>query len=380
MRKKIYSILFLMSVGIPVGFAACEQHPCVMVIDAGSSGSRAHLYEYEKAEGNVPSVIQELWSKKVNPGFSTLEARPEVIHQYIEQLLTGMPVAEKVPVYFYATAGMRLLPEASQQALYRVLKKEFKERSFAGQKSLSLVRAKTISGSDEGWFAWLTVNYQRGTFNAQSQGSAGIMDIGGASTQIAFEVNPSMQSQSAAPMHELDTPSHHFTVSSTSFLGLGQNQVLNQILDEPTCFSEGYPLSNGQQGQGDAAACAEHLRPLLNMHKVSQTISLSQSQASEWQMLGGASYFAQSPALQPYGYVWSSQALLNATQRHFCQSSWDSISMTDPKNTYLYAHCALGSYYYSLLVNGYGFAGSETMTYYEQKYTGDWTLGVVFEL
>ncbi|VEH35113.1 ectonucleoside triphosphate diphosphohydrolase [Legionella sainthelensi] len=44
--------------------ASCTEHQCIAVVDAGSTGSRAHIFAYNLDETNTPSQIHEIWSKK----------------------------------------------------------------------------------------------------------------------------------------------------------------------------------------------------------------------------------------------------------------------------------------------------------------------------
>ncbi len=46
---------------------SCKEHACIAVVDAGSTGSRIHLYAYDNDNG-TPENIKEVFSKKINPG------------------------------------------------------------------------------------------------------------------------------------------------------------------------------------------------------------------------------------------------------------------------------------------------------------------------
>jgi hypothetical protein len=109
---------------------------CIGVVDVGSSGSRLHLYSYVLDENQSPIHIQEQGINKVTPGFSTLELKQTKIDDYLNDLFSKT-MDDDFPVYFYATAGMRLLPEFKQQAYYDMVKKW-----FSNQKNVQLLEAK----------------------------------------------------------------------------------------------------------------------------------------------------------------------------------------------------------------------------------------------
>lgn len=92
----------------------CEKHSCIAVIDAGSTGSRLHIYSYDTDDTNTPIHIEEIWNKKIKPGFASIQPNSVTIDAYLTMLLADAPI-HNIPVYFYATAGMRLLPQSQQK-------------------------------------------------------------------------------------------------------------------------------------------------------------------------------------------------------------------------------------------------------------------------
>jgi Golgi nucleoside diphosphatase len=140
--------------------AVCQQQQCIAVVDAGSTGSRLHIYSFDLDSNHNPIQIKEYWSKKIKPGFATLAPNQQVIDDYLNQLFQGSPT-QTMPVYFYATGGMRLLPKSKQQPYYQHL-----QRWFSQQKKWQLIEAKTITGGEEGVLGWLAVNYKLGAFTS----------------------------------------------------------------------------------------------------------------------------------------------------------------------------------------------------------------------
>jgi len=205
MRLIVYLTAFMSFFSASVLFAenvSCEQQQCVAIIDAGSTGSRIHVYSYDVDTTNSPINITERWSKKIKPGFATIEANAPTIDAYFSTLLAGAP-SYNLPVYLYATAGMRLLPPSKQQVYYYLTRDWFKNRQ-----NWQLINAKTITGSEEGLLGWLAVNYQLGTLAADST-PVGVLDMGGASVQIVFPVARAEQINTD-DIKQLDLYGQHF--------------------------------------------------------------------------------------------------------------------------------------------------------------------------
>ena len=219
----------------------CQQRHCLAVVDAGSTGSRLHIYAYDLDDKKRPVQIDQIWLNKVKPGFASIE--PQNIDAYLTNLFLEAP-KQNIPVYFYATAGMRLVSQPKQQLYYQTL-----QQWFATQAPWMLQDAKTISGKQEGLFGWLAVNYKLGTLQSSDKPLVGTMDMGGASVQIALPVE---QTDTMDPndIVRLDTyDDRHITLFVHSFLGLGQTEVSHQYLNSSNCFSYDYPLPNEQSGR-----------------------------------------------------------------------------------------------------------------------------------
>lgn len=134
-------------------------------------------------------------------GLSSFGDNPEGVAGYLEPLIRHArahvpPSLESdTPIFLLATAGMRLL-EPLQQA--RVLNAactylrtasafRIEPESKDGPCGSSV---QIITGEEEGLFGWIAVNYLMDGFvggNKDEKTTYGFLDMGGASTQIAFE-------------------------------------------------------------------------------------------------------------------------------------------------------------------------------------------------
>lgn len=361
----------------PILYAAtdssCQQHQCLAVIDAGSTGSRLHIYSYDLDKSKTAINIKELWSKKIKPGLASLEINQATLDAYLNNLFAGATQAQ-MPVYFYATAGMRLLPKAKQQQFYSLM-----EKWFVKQSQWQLRHIKTITGTDEGLFGWLAVNYQLGTLAGTEKNSVGVMDMGGASVQIVFPIDK-RDSVKNQDVKQVELYGRKITLFVHSFLGLGQTEVSHQFLDSASCFADNYELPTGLPASGDAYSCETEVASLMNaVHHVNQQVQpvLAANHVNNWFVLGGMADLARSEPFHFDNYQYTNQSLLAQADSQVCHQQWPSLNSQYPANEYLYGYCLFSSYYYALMVDGYGMLPEQPVNFQAATQNSDWTLGVV---
>jgi len=163
-----------------------------LMIDAGSTGSRIHVYKFNNC-GPSPAYEYETFVQK-HPGLSSFAGRPAEAAQSLDSLLDvamrTVPEALRscTPVAVKATAGLRLLgAEPASEILDAVQRRIGSAYPFplAAQDPVVI-----MDGRDEGVFAWVTANYLMDTIRADSPKTTrpyAVLDLGGASTQIVFE-------------------------------------------------------------------------------------------------------------------------------------------------------------------------------------------------
>ncbi|MBA2711278.1 MAG: multidrug DMT transporter permease [Tatlockia sp.] len=351
----------------------CQQHQCMAVVDAGSTGTRLHVFEYDFDKTQTPINIKELWTKKIKPGLATLEPTQAAIDLYLSSLFLDAPT-EKIPTYFYSTAGMRLLSQPKQKQVYNLV-----EKWFAKWPQWELRSAKTISGADEGLFAWLVVNHQLGKLNSDEKTPVGVMDMGGASVQIIFPVE-NTEGLNNSDLVEFELYGKHRKLFIHSFLGLGQTEVSHQYLDVASCFSNNYQLTDGLAAAGDAGTCEKEISLLINeVHRVNPLVQpvLAENPVNQWYVLGGMAELAQTKPFQFEAKQFTNQSLLDQANSLVCQQQWPTLIAQYPSNDYLYGYCLFPSYYYALMVEGYGIQPNQLINYITSNQGGDWPLGVV---
>lgn len=365
-------ITFLICVFLTVpalaGQNSCKKQHCVGVIDVGSTGSRLFFYAYNRDKDGYPIEIEEQWSKKVTPGLASLELNQATIDAYFDELFSTADT--KIPVHVYATAGMRLLPELKQQSYYRAVRHWFEAHSEAA----TLVDVKTITGKEEGVYGWLAVNYKLNHFKDESTNQVGVMDMGGASVQIAFPVSHASTYQ---PTQEVSLYGKTYHLYVYSALGLGQTLVTQQFLNHAPCYPNNYPLADKGLALGNVTSCVKDVTHLINdVHHVADEVSSIVAQSDKnWYAMGGVAYLAQSKLFGLHR-GFSPEQLLRIAEQKACARDWSEVWAEAPDGGEF--ACLMGAYYYALMVEGYGISTQKTLNLMPND-TG-WTLGVVLSL
>ncbi|XP_067894743.1 ectonucleoside triphosphate diphosphohydrolase 5 isoform X1 [Heterodontus francisci] len=158
-----------------------------IMFDAGSTGTRIHIYSFIHKDPEPPQLDSEIF-ESVKPGLSAYVDDPEQGAETVRELLN---VAKQTipsthwhttPVVLKATAGLRLLPEQKAQALLLEVQELFEDSPFLVPDDCVSI----MNGTYEGILAWLTINILTGHLYGASENTVGILDLGGASTQITF--------------------------------------------------------------------------------------------------------------------------------------------------------------------------------------------------
>lgn len=362
-----------------LGFSAsviCPENRCVAVVDAGNSGSRLNIYSYEEDASHTPVEIKNIFTKKIEPGFASIELNQKAINTYLSLLFSDVSDLN-IPVYFYATSGMRMLNFSRQQAYYAKL-----NQWFSRQSQWQLVVAKTLKSQEEALYGWLAVNYELGTLTSPSAPLVSVVDTGSASVQVAFPLT-NVQTMNSNPDDyiDLDIYGRHITLFTHGFLGLGQDEIRSQYLDHDVCFPKHYPLPNGSSAAGNFQMCQKLMKPLINgVHQVDTTVkaAIQSNPGQTWYIIGGLSAMLQERPFTFERHAFTHQEFSEKANRQVCQQDWSILGTLYPENKHLFASCLNSSYLYSLFIDGFGIDRNEPIHYISKKIsTNNWTLGAV---
>ncbi len=212
--------------GRPANHVACQ-----VIFDAGSSGTRLYIYQltasgWVKHSGPQTAALADPVRGISNQTMADAEAVTDSIVAAMAQIQQDGPLqsdgmlkwkgfewetnCQLETVAVYATAGMRLAERqhpADTESLWEML--NLKLSKALGRS----VTTRTLTGFEEGLFAWLA------TREEQPDANFGIVEMGGASAQISFPCQACTDSRWVL-VQGVDVP-----LVSISFLGLGQDEA-----------------------------------------------------------------------------------------------------------------------------------------------------------
>lgn len=256
-----------------------------LMIDAGSTGTRVHTYRWLTTPGTALPEFTDDFFKEVSPGLSSFHKNPNEAGKSIIPLLedakSHMPESywSTAMVTVKATAGLRLLGDEVQEAILDSVFNTLKQYPFQCDRG----RVSVISGVEEAVGAWLTVNYLLDTLTGPQDSTVGILDLGGASTQVAC-VPVSAQGRSEhvtlVTLGHVTTPV--FVISHLKYglmearkrldrTVLERGSAVGEVVANP-CFPKGWNgTGSGQagadgmsfRGTGDFAECQQIMSEVM---------------------------------------------------------------------------------------------------------------------
>ncbi|KAJ7634810.1 nucleoside phosphatase GDA1/CD39 [Roridomyces roridus] len=207
-----------------------------LVIDAGSTGSRIHIYKFNNC-GSSPAYEYEVF-KMTQPGLSSYAGRPAdaaaSLDVLMEEAMRVVPQALRkcTPVIVKATAGLRLLPGSQATDILAAVFKHLHTSYPFALPANDTDAVAVMDGADEGVFAWVTANYLLGTVLADTPPQTptfAVLDLGGASTQIVFAPGEAAPLQEGEHKYELEFGGKKRTLYQHSYLGYGLMRARHSV-------------------------------------------------------------------------------------------------------------------------------------------------------
>ncbi|KAG7666955.1 putative Apyrase 1 [Nannochloris sp. 'desiccata'] len=206
-----------------------------VVIDAGSTGSRVHIFKFlTGAGGNLELQFDKF--DQLKPGLSSFADDPagaaKSLKPLIDLAVATVPssLQSSTPMMVGATAGLRLLPDGKADIILDEVRHYMRSFPFKFQDD----DVKILSGVDEGAFAWLTLNYLLGHLGKPHTETVAAIDLGGGSVQEAFAM--SREEAKSAPKADYVTHlrggGQEYSVYVYSYLGYGLMAGRAAVLQE----------------------------------------------------------------------------------------------------------------------------------------------------
>lgn len=375
-----------------------------VVVDAGSSGSRvliyswrdpAHEVEVRQRQGlplNVLPTVEkgtwegglDRWQLKIEPGMSSFANNPEGIRDYVHHMIEFARKA--IPRYAYAdtsfhilaTAGMRLVPKQQRDEILSHVCAALRLSPFKVDGDSCGDQVQVITGEEEGLLGWISINYLMDGFTANesdhTDGSStfGFLDMGGASTQIAFEpeatadvINFAASGKVSDKQHNgllevafqrLDFSKVNHKVFTTTFLGFGTNaarsrfvlslveqesNIEGKILDP--CLPRGLEQPLGGTtllGSGNFTQCVAMLAPLLDKNAscanppcLFHGVHVPKIDFSSSRFVGISEYWYSAHDVFDLGGVYDYNKFREAAAA-FCSEEWSNLDKKLEDNAY----------------------------------------------
>lgn len=187
------------------------------MIDAGSTGSRIHVYKFNNC-GPTPELENEEFKmtekKEGGSGLSSYKTDAEGAARSLDPLMQvavdTIPEAYKscTPIAVKATAGLRFLGDEMSRSILDAVRHRLETAYPFPVVSRDRGGVEIMKGEDEGVFAWITTNYLLGHIGGPDKNpTAAVFDLGGGSTQIVFE--PTFSGSSSGGMPETMAEGDH---------------------------------------------------------------------------------------------------------------------------------------------------------------------------
>ncbi|XP_020280514.1 ectonucleoside triphosphate diphosphohydrolase 5 isoform X2 [Pseudomyrmex gracilis] len=205
----------------------------VVVIDAGSTGSRVLAFSFHESILNGNLILDDELFSEIKPGLSSFADTPRDAANSLTTLLnkakTVIPQSEwpRTLLTMKATAGLRLLPEHKANNILEECRKLFQTSGFqVAKNSISI-----MEGTDEGIFSWFTVNFLLDRFNSlSSQTTVAALDLGGGSTQVTFQPDSVQAKKLEKHVYSINVFNHNMSLYTHSYLGMGLMAARKAIL------------------------------------------------------------------------------------------------------------------------------------------------------
>ncbi|KAG8195454.1 hypothetical protein JTE90_002626 [Oedothorax gibbosus] len=317
-----------------------------IVIDAGSTHTGVFLYQWPTIKDHGTGVVHQKDYCEYEEGIASLYDPIHII-SCIRNVSLSIPMGSSVPrLYLGATGGMRLLNLTNPTDANLIL------MTLRYALKSSPVKVETINiipGDDEAISSWISTNILLDALE-QKENTFGALDLGGASTQYAFEVNNS--TANFLNIEDITLYGQQYNIAAESFLCFGYFEALNRM--ESIMLMKNFTIN----GSSNYTECKKNVRHLLS-DETCRNLGFSLCMPN----INLGSLNSKFMAFSGFYYVVS---YLNATDsldkfieasKEWCNMSLDKIKETQPEYQleHVSNYCFASIYITELLTSKYGF-------------------------
>lgn len=381
-------------------------------LDGGSTSTKLRIYKWTKplTRDEIPNFT-EITTKRFEPGISEYYDNVTAIGDYIQPMvlmaIRNVPVGlhSQTPIYFMATAGLRVLRGHVTLSIIQQLS-AFLEEPANNPFYFRPGHVQVLSGEEEAVFAWVAVNYLRGFFHKKQNSSVGVLEMGGGSTQIVFIPKLPIY----ANKFIIHIGSQYYQTYAHSYLNFGQRYIIERVtsflitkhhqtskpysrINDP-CRLKGdnKNVTHGENtitlvGAGDADECLEILKLFLNKQSVTNCSPKPCAIGTTYMTpVHDMIFYAVAAFVYPSRIINSTDSderlnielMVNDTKKYCKLTVTEAVEQRGTASEYASSNCISGVFIPLLLVVAYGFPKNTTSIYLKEKIqngTPDWSLG-----
>ncbi|MDB5641422.1 MAG: hypothetical protein JWN07_739 [Hyphomicrobiales bacterium] len=358
----------------PVASAA-EPATYLGMIDAGSSASRLQVFRLSPDGATISDVLElAVETAPLASGASNAATAGDVAIRpllgALDHALAQQGISKaSVDIHLMATGGMRLLAAPSARAIEASVRRTIAESGYRPG------RVETISGEMEGFYAWLDVNVLLGRL-APGQAPVGIVEIGGASMQVAYAGAPASDPGVVTASYGGAT----YSVRSVSLLGLGAEQARKSVLagaDAGACYPSGLAGDNGLSGAFDGARCTGAFATIVS----APAKALPRAEIGDVRFIGLGRPLTG--VLADWRLAQDNPAAMKDAAYAQCRLPWDEFNRAHGDTRYTPHLCANSLYLATLLFDDAGFGLDANKVVAAETLAGrrpSWTRGAALML